>query len=413
MNELMPKKCQLTQINILWWGFMLIMAGAAMSTPYWPLYLTELIPDSPSKVRYWSALIYLAPFISAAISGPLWGMVGDKFGYKAMLIRACVGLFVSQALILTTSEVWMIFIIRLLQGALAGVIVAAQAWALSISPNTQRGYIIGKLHSAVAIGELSGPLIGGVIANQFGYQAIFIVSSIICLSITIIFLYSLDGSLGNNLNNINSIKSVTLDGVDSKSPKSWKLSQTIYIFLLVITVVQLSRSIFTPFFALYVRDQINGSDLSVGLLYAATALAVFISSPLWGRYFDERAKAKKTNNNIISLVLVITALIQLLHYWAHSFVSIALLRFAFGLCIGGLIPVLLSLIVTKSGEKSSKAVLLGIANSAIKVGNLLGAITGAIVLSYMGYLESFWIMALLYLFAGGVLLLMPRFDLKK
>ena len=398
------------QINILWWGYTFLMSVAAMSLPYWPLYLSQLLPNSPKSVMYWSSLIYLAPFISAAISAPIWGVIGDRFGYKAMLIRACIGLFITQILILCTVNVFLIFIIRFLQGALAGVIVAAQAWALAISPSEKRGMIIGKLQSGLAIGELVGPLMGGIISEKFGYHSIFILSSIICLIITIIFYYMLQAPNTANLGMKQTIQSIN-PWFSFKNTIRW--DEAIIILLLIITLIQLTRSIFTPFFALFVHDQIKGGSMMVGVLYAITALAVFISAPLWGRYFDLRVKLNKSNYHIISAILFVTATLQMLHSVTNSFISIFILRFVWGVCIGALTPALLRILVDNDKDKQNNGVMLGIGNSSIKIGNLIGAIIGAIILSYFGYIESFFIMTLFYCVAGILLFIIPRLKLKK
>jgi MFS transporter, DHA1 family, staphyloferrin B biosynthesis exporter len=396
------------QVNILWWGYTIIMAVAAMSLPYWPFYLSQLLPNSPAAVKYWSALIYLAPFISAAISAPLWGAVGDRFGYKAMLIRACFGLFITQILILCTINVFLIFIIRFLQGALAGVIVAAQAWALAISPNEKRGFIIGKLQSGLAVGELIGPLVGGIIATQAGYRSMFFLSSIVCLIITLVFYYALQ-----NPSNVNHKVMQTSWSFRSffnfKNMIHW--NEAVYMLLLVIILVQLARSIFTPFFALFVRDQINGDSMIVGILYASTALSVFISAPLWGRYFDLLVKLNKSTYKVIATILFVTAIIQMLHSFTGSFTSIFILRLAWGVCIGALTSVLLRFLVDKANNDQQKGMVLGIGNSSIKIGNLIGAIVGAIILSRFGYTESFFIMSMFYFIAGGILLVMSKIEI--
>ena len=396
------------QVNILWWGYTIIMAVAAMSLPYWPLYLSQLLPNSPAAVKYWSALIYLAPFISAAISAPLWGAVGDRFGYKAMLLRACFGLFITQILILCTANVFLIFIIRFLQGALSGVIVAAQAWALAISPNEKRGFVIGKLQSGLAVGELIGPLMGGIIATQAGYRSMFFLSSIVCLVITLVFYYALQrppNVRNDSVQNSWSFKSL----FNFKNAIRW--NEAIYMLLLVIVLVQLTRSIFTPFFALFVRDQINGDSMIVGILYASTALAVFISAPLWGRYFDLRVKLNKSNYKIMATILFVTAIIQMLHSFTNSFISIFILRLAWGVCIGALTSVLLRFLVDKAGNDQQKGIVLGIGNSSIKIGNLIGAMTGAIILSNFGYTESFFIMSVFYFIAGIILFIMSKVEI--
>lgn len=261
-----------TQFNILWIGQVVLMAMLGMSLPYWPLYISELGSYSPVQVRFWSAAIYIAPFITSTFSSPLWGKLGDRYGYKPMVIRACIGLFITQTLILCFPDVVLIFLIRLLQGVLAGFVVAAQAWALAISP--ERGATIGKLQSATAIGSLLGPLMGGVIATFLGYQAIFSSSSIICLVVTLLFFFllqdagkTIDDSVSNELSIIKNMGLLS------------KFQRQVVSILCVILIIQAARQMIMPVFALFVTEKLGGSDIIIGVLYAATGLMIFITAP--------------------------------------------------------------------------------------------------------------------------------------
>ena len=387
-----------TQLKILWIGQVLLLAMLAMSMPYWPLYITQLGNYSSQEVRFWSAAIYIAPFVTSIFSSPYWGKVGDKYGYKPMIIRACLGLFITQILILLFSNVFLIFLIRLLQGVLAGFIASAQAWALSISPQDEYGATIGKLQSATAIGNLLGPLMGGVIATYAGYKAIFSISSVICAVVTMLFFYFLQNTRKINETAFNEITAINKNFLH-------KVKQSIISILFIIVIIQLARQIITPVFALFVTEQLGGNDIIVGLLYAAPGLMIFVTAPYWGKFFDRLLIKNYSVHYIVAGLLFTSAIFQVLHVYADTTIEIFILRFLWGICLGALLPILLRLLINNT-DNNEKGMFLGLGNSATKLGNLLGILLGALVEVNFGYASSFLMMAGLYVIAAGIVILL-------
>ncbi len=389
-----------TQLNILWLGQMLVLAMLAMSLPYWPLYIAQLGDYSPQEIRFWSAAIYMAPMVTAILFSPLWGKLADKYGYKRMVIRASLGLFITQTLILFFSDVYLIFIFRLLQGVLAGFSVAAQAWAIAISPGDQNGATIGKLQSATAIGGLLGPLLGGVIAAFAGYHAIFTASSLICGLITVLFFFFLQDPIKVN---DNVMPKKTNEARIKATELLTKLQQQILFILLVIIFVQLARQMVTPIFALFVTEQLGGGDIAVGVLYAATGLMIFITAPYWGKFFDKAILSGAKVSYIVAGLLFISALLQVMQAYVDTVTGTFILRLLWGVCLGGLLPVLLQLLV-KNSDDTKRGMFLGFGNSATKLGNLTGILLGALIEVYFGFSNSFLMTALLYFISSIVVL---------
>lgn len=385
-----------TQLNILWLGQTLLIAMLAMSLPYWPLYIAHLGDFTPGQIRFFSAAIYIAPFISSTFSSPLWGRLGDRFGYKPMVIRACLGLFITQTLILFFSNVYWIFIFRLLQGVLAGFIVAAQSWAIAITPQDERGATMGKLQSATAVGNLIGPLLGGVIATYGGYQSIFSSSSVICALVTMAFFALLQNTCQHT---------GTDNGMRENSTSSIfdNLTRNLMNILLVIIIIQLARAMVTPVFSLFVTEKLGGNDITVGVLYAATGLMIFLTAPSWGRYFDRLISNDRPVHVTIAALLFLCGVFQFAQAYADSAATVFILRLLWGICLGALLPVLLRLLVDKTQE-TDHGLFLGFGNSATKLGNLLGIMTGALIEAHFGYTNSFLMTALLYVFAGIIIL---------
>lgn len=384
-----------SQLNILWLGQAILMAMLAMSLPYWPLYIATLDQFTPEQIRFWSAAIYIAPFVSSTFTSPIWGKLGDKYGYKPMVIRACLGLFITQTFILFSVNVYFIFLTRLLQGVLAGFIVAAQAWAIAITPDQERGATMGKLQSATAVGNLLGPLLGGVIATIGGYRSIFSSSVVICALITLAFIFLLE-----NVSQLPPQKSHAQCEVKSTSV----FQQYILSILFIIATIQIARAMVTPIFALFVTEHLGGNDITVGVLYAATGLMIFITAPSWGRWFDHIMRACYSAQPIIATLLIISAGLQVLHAYAETALAIFVLRILWGICLGALLPILLKLLVDRA-DKHEHGLYLGFGNSATKFGNLIGILIGALIEANFGYANSFLTTAFLYVLASIIILL--------
>lgn len=383
------------QLGILWLGQAVLIAMLTMSLPYWPLYISELGHFSPLEIRFWGTAMYLAPFLASIFSSPLWGKLGDQLGYKEMIVYSCAGLWMTQVIFLICTNLYIIFLIRLIQGILLGFIVVAQSYALIISPKDLRGSTIGQLQSATAVGNLIGPLLGGVIAWLGGYLAIFTSSTFILSLITLLFL--------GFLNTVEK-PAVKLNTLKKTQNRSSFLQQTILVLLSLIVTIQLARAMVIPIFALFVTEKLGGNDITIGILYAATGLMIFATAPFWGQFFDNMIRSGFSVYPIMITLLLISAILQLLHAYAHTTFLICILRLLWGICLGALLPLLLRLLVDQN-DTDENGIYLGLGNSATKIGNLLGIVIGALIEAHFGFKNSFLLTSLLYVVASIIVII--------
>src|SRR5690606_6931107 len=71
--------------------------------------------------------------------------------------------------------------LRAAQGVLTGTVAAATTLVASSTPRERAGYALGMLQMAVWIGASVGPLLGGLIADTWGYRAVFWVTGALLL----------------------------------------------------------------------------------------------------------------------------------------------------------------------------------------------------------------------------------------
>jgi DHA1 family multidrug resistance protein-like MFS transporter len=70
-------------------------------------------------------------------------------------------------------NVQQLILLRAMQGALTGTVTAATTLVASSAPRERSGYALGLLQTAVWGGASVGPLLGGLIADTWGYRAAF------------------------------------------------------------------------------------------------------------------------------------------------------------------------------------------------------------------------------------------------
>src|ERR1700733_10301129 len=130
--------------------------------PFLPLYVEQLGVKSHAAIVQWSGIAYGATFLSAALTAPLWGRLGDKYGRKLMLIRASFGMTIAMSLTGMAHDVYQLVALRLLTGLLGGYSSGSMVLVAAQTPKDKSGWALGMLSAGIMAGNLVGPLIGGI-----------------------------------------------------------------------------------------------------------------------------------------------------------------------------------------------------------------------------------------------------------
>ena len=133
----------------------------------------------------WTAATASVSGLAMAIASPIWGVLGDRFGRKPMLIRSMVGGALTVGLIYFAQTPTELFVLRFLQGATSGTVAAATALVAAETPRNRVGWALGVVTSAVALGGAIGPVIGGVAGAVFGLRLVFLGGGVLLLLSTL------------------------------------------------------------------------------------------------------------------------------------------------------------------------------------------------------------------------------------
>lgn len=151
---------------------LLFFASFNMIVPELPAYLTAL-----GGAEYKGLIISLFT-VTAMLSRPFSGKLADRLGRKPVIMFGSIVCLVCSLFYPVLTTVSGFLLLRLIHGFSTGFTPTGQTALLSdLIPAERRGEAMGLLGTAGTLGMASGPALGGVVANQFGLNMMFYLSS--------------------------------------------------------------------------------------------------------------------------------------------------------------------------------------------------------------------------------------------
>lgn len=130
--------------------------------------------DATFQAASWVVLAYLLTVTASIVSV---GRLGDRIGRRRLLLVG-LSLFTAASIVAGLAPaLWLVIVARAAQGLGAAVMMAlALALVGEVVPKTRTGSAMGLLGTASAIGTALGPSLGGILIDQLGWRAMFLVN---------------------------------------------------------------------------------------------------------------------------------------------------------------------------------------------------------------------------------------------
>ncbi|ATF50664.1 multidrug efflux MFS transporter [Citrobacter freundii] len=149
--------------------------------PILALFIKSMVPDS-GNIAFLSGLIASVPGISALISAPRLGKLGDRVGTERILMATlifAVVLFFAMSWVTTPLQLG---VLRFLLGFADGAMLpAVQTLLVKYSSDQVTGRIFGYNQSFMYLGNVAGPLMGATVSAMAGFRWVFIATASIVL----------------------------------------------------------------------------------------------------------------------------------------------------------------------------------------------------------------------------------------
>ena len=122
----------------------------------------------------WIVVSYL---IASTIAAPIYGRLGDAFGRRQLMFAALAVFIVASLLCAASPSIELLTLARLLQGlGGGGLMTLSQALIGEAIPPRERARYQGYLAAVAVCANTFGPIAGGYLTEQFGWQSIFLVN---------------------------------------------------------------------------------------------------------------------------------------------------------------------------------------------------------------------------------------------
>jgi MFS family permease len=170
----------------LWFAEFMAIFGFSFAFPFLSIFIHHDLGVAQGRdLDLWTAATASVSGLAMAFASPIWGILGDRFGRKPMLLRSMIGGAITVGLIYFARNPTELLILRFLQGATSGTVAAATALVAAETPRSRVGWALGVVTSAVALGGAIGPVIGGLAGAVFGLRLVFLGGGILLLAATL------------------------------------------------------------------------------------------------------------------------------------------------------------------------------------------------------------------------------------
>ncbi|PLB37762.1 MFS transporter [Aspergillus candidus] len=153
----------------------------AMIVPVMPTALVDRANVPYEDREYWVSVLLVCEAAMAFICCPIFGYIIDAAPTRQLpYLLGLILLGASMGILAAAHTIQLFILARILQGgATAMVAVAGLALLADSVAFDNLGQTIGYLGSAVALGFLLGPLLGGLVYDVAGYHAVFAMAFVI------------------------------------------------------------------------------------------------------------------------------------------------------------------------------------------------------------------------------------------
>ena len=157
----------------------LLVLFQVMIMSSWPslALFVEKLGVARDSVATTTGLVIFVAGVPAMFISTAWARLGTRFGVEPMMLTSLVLSGVAYAAVgFLVHRVETLFVLRLLSGvALAGFVPLAFHWMGMRAPESARGRMAGLASTAMMIGNVIGPLLGGWLAVHVDLAATFYV----------------------------------------------------------------------------------------------------------------------------------------------------------------------------------------------------------------------------------------------
>lgn len=360
----------------------LTLGGMTAILPLLPLYLQQIGVTDRDAVRYWTGILGSAPFLVAVFATPVWGAFADRVGHKPMVVRSVFGIAIATIGMGFSRTPLALLGCRALQGAVSGVFPAAVALLSATTPEARVGRALAILHSARAAGGLSGPFVGGVLADLFGMRQLFFGVGALATATGLLCALVLVEPRHEHAET----RTAAARRVRIRELVRDRGTLSVLVLLVVFQVMVMAS---WPGLALFVekigvpRDAVA---TTTGLVIFVAGLPAMLVATLWARVGGRIGVETAMLASLVLGGLGYTAV----GFFARRVEVLLALRLLSGLAMAGFVPLAFQAMTIRAPQHA-RGRMAGLGSTAMMVGNVIGPLLGGWLGVHLELAATFWV----------------------
>lgn len=363
--------------------------GFSMIFPFLPLYIESLGSSGGFSTELLAGLVLSAQGITMMIAAPIWGAVADRFGRKKMIMRALFGGALTLALMGFVQNAEQLIFLRAVQGLVSGTVSANNALVAAATPRHRVGFAMGTLQVGLWAGVAIGPLLGGVLADLFGYTLPFVLTALLLVTGGLVVLVGVneDFSAPPRQDRFRAAGIVS----------NWKgilRAPGVGAILLIRFQASLARVIIMPIAPLFVVSLIaNGADSNN--TYAGLVMAVSAATSTFGAVYLGHLGDRISHRKVLLYCAAAATALYIPQAFVGDVWQLLILQAATGIAAGGMVAAP-SALLSRYTRKDTAGAVYGIDNSVMASSKAVAPMLGASVALWLGMRGTFLVSALVF-----------------
>jgi DHA1 family tetracycline resistance protein-like MFS transporter len=372
------------------------LVGFGVVIPLLPYYALRF-DASPFEVTTMMACYSLAQFVAS----PLLGRLSDRVGRRPVLLVSLACSVLSYLWLAWAPALWMLFAARLLAGAGAGNIAAAQAYIADVTPPEKRAKGMGMIGAAFGLGFTVGPAIGGLLAGSDPTTAALARPAFLAAALSAVAFVITAARLKESL-------PPEARGAKDRPGRIALLQSAVarptlgrLVLLFFITIAAFAGMETT--FALWAHDKFGWGPEQIGWIffYVGILLAALQGGAI-GKLAARFGEARLVTAGAAFIGLGLLGLA-----FANSLVAVLVVNGLLAIGMGMLNPSVTSLVSRVAGS-DERGGIMGVAQSASSLARILGPALAGAVFTLWGRNAPFYVGALLMAVVVAMALRLPR-----
>jgi DHA1 family tetracycline resistance protein-like MFS transporter len=220
---------------------------------------------------------------------PILGALSDQYGRRPIILLSCVGLGVSYFATALAPTFLAFLAARVISGATAGNISAANAYVADVTPPAGRAKAFGMLGAAFGVGFTFGPAMGGLLGSIDIRLPLFVAGALCFINAAYGFFVLPESHKPENRTAFKWMKANPVGAL-----AVFKGQPMLYALIPVYGLFALAQNVFPSSFVLYAEHRYHFDTITTGATMAASSTLmilaqIFIVQRVVGRLGERRA----------------------------------------------------------------------------------------------------------------------------